>query len=303
MKRLFGTDGIRGEAGRFPLDRATLQVIGASLTARLRDRLPDRAPVIVTGRDTRESGEWLEQSLLEGARSAGASCLSAGVITTPGVAFLARALSADAGVVITASHNPYQDNGVKIFSPSGKKLEDSIERLIEGDILAAQLAPPQDVASSTIDQDEAQHLRGRYLDFLDQEIGHDLSLHNLTMVIDCANGAAFELAPALFRRLGARVIALNYQPDGRNINRGCGSLYTEKLQQTVVDQKADFGVAFDGDADRALFADSSGRFVDGDGAMWVLANHLHTRGELQNGIVVGTVMSNIGLEIALRSRG
>jgi phosphoglucosamine mutase len=304
MTRLFGTDGIRGEAGRFPLDVATLRTVGASLTAHLREHLGGRAPFIVTGRDTRESGDWVERAVVEGAIASGALCKSAGIITTPGVAFLARTLPADAGVVISASHNPFQDNGVKIFSPTGKKLDDRTERLIEADIFSAASGGPSEFTAASLDYEiEAVQLRNRYLDFLAEEIGRDLSLAQLTMVVDCANGAASELAPPLFARLGARVITLNNQPDGRNINRDCGSLHTETLQQTVLAEQADFGVAFDGDADRALFVDNDGRFVDGDGAMWVLANYLHTAGELPHEIVVGTVMSNVGLEIALRSRG
>ena len=306
MTRLFGTDGIRGEAGRFPLDRATMRTLGRSLTAHILEKISGRNPVILTGRDTRESGGWLEQALIEGATAAGALCKSAGVITTPGVAYLARTLPADAGVVISASHNPYQDNGVKIFSPSGKKLEDATERLIERDIYAASTEQTaQDEATWSLPdyEGEATKLRIRYLDFLAEEIGRGLSLSDLTMVIDCANGAASQLAPELFQRLGARVIALNDQPDGCNINRDCGSLHTEGLQKKVIFEHADFGVAFDGDADRALFVDAIGRSVDGDEAMWVLANYLYERGKLPHGIVVGTVMSNVGLEIALRSRG
>lgn len=304
MKRLFGTDGIRGEAGRFPLDPATLRIVGASLTAHLREKLADPAPVIVTGRDTRESGDWVERALIEGAAAAGAICKSAGVITTPGVAFLARTLPAAAGVVISASHNPFEDNGVKIFSPSGKKLDDATERLIEADIFASVPGDQAEFDSSSFAYaSDAALLRARYLDFLVKEIGRGLSLSHLTMVIDCANGAASELAPQLFAQLGAKVIAFNDQPDGRNINRDCGSLHIETLQQRVLAEQADFGVAFDGDADRALFVDALGRSVDGDGAMWVLANYLHAAGELRDGIVVGTVMSNVGLEIALRSRG
>jgi phosphoglucosamine mutase len=304
MTRLFGTDGIRGKAGSFPLDRPTLRALGASLTAHLRENLEGRVPVILTGRDTRESGDWLERALVEGATAAGANCKSAGVVTTPGVAFLARVLPADAGVVISASHNPFQDNGVKIFAPSGKKLEDATERLIEDDLLAPGSGDQDSGESSLPDyESDAAALRKRYLDFLAGEIGQGLSLSHLTMVIDCANGASSQLAPALFRGLGARVIALSDQPDGRNINRDCGSLHTEALQQRVISERADFGVAFDGDADRALFVDGKGRFVDGDAAMWVMANYLHASGELHLGLVVGTVMSNVGLEIALRKRG
>src|ERR1700682_5159845 len=229
-------------------------------------------------------------SSCEGATAAGALCKSAGVITTPGVAFLARTLPADAGVVISASHNPFQDNGVKIFSPSGKKLEDATERLIEEDIFAVASGAQAQVSPPIVDyESDATLLRDRYLDFLAQEIGHGLSLNQLAMVIDCANGAASQLAPQLFTRLGARVIAINDKPDGRNINLECGSLHTEALRQRVIAERADFGVAFDGDADRALFIDATGRFVDGDGAMWVLANYLHGCGELQHDIVVGTV--------------
>ena len=306
MAKLFGTDGIRGHAGQFPLDAATVRMLGSSLTTHLREKLDNRAPVIVIGRDTRESGAWLEQAFIAGATSAGAECKSAGVITTPGVAFLARTLPADAGVVISASHNPYHDNGVKIFSPSGKKLEDATERLLEADILAGAAQPGKrhDFKTSSENEDgEAAELRTRYLDFLADEIAHGLSLSGVTMVIDCANGAASQLAPELFTRLGANVIAINNQPDGKNINHDCGSLHIEGLRRKVIETHADLGVAFDGDADRALFVDETGTFVDGDGAMWALAKYLDQRGELSDGLVVGTVMSNIGLEIALRDRG
>ncbi len=301
-RRLFGTDGVRGEAGRFPLDAATIEAMGISLAARLIAKL-GRPPVIVVGRDTRESGAWVEKALIGGATSAGAECMSAGVITTPGVAFLARTLNADAGVVISASHNPYQDNGVKIFAPSGRKLDDETERLIESDILAGIPAPPtagRDVGSSKSDE---QILKNRYLDFLEHEIAQGLSLKNQTIVIDTANGAASKLAPRLFQQLGAQVIPINDQPDGRNINLNCGSLHIEALQQKVTDTGATLGVAFDGDADRSLFVDAKGRFVDGDATLWVLANYLHKRNELRHDLVVATVMSNIGLEIALRSLG
>jgi phosphoglucosamine mutase len=296
-RRLFGTDGVRGEAGRFPLDAATMETIGASLAVRL-----GAAPLIVVGRDTRESGEWLERALIAGALSQGARCESAGVITTPGVAFLTRSLGAQAGVVISASHNPYQDNGVKIFAPSGRKLDDETERLIEADIFAAQdldrLQPQRD----SPDAHHSAELRSRYLAFLENEIGAGLSLRDQVIVVDAANGAASQLAPALFESLGARVIAINNQPDGRNINLNCGSLHIEELRQIVVSSGATLGVAFDGDADRALFVDAHGEFVDGDATLWVLANNLLARGELNQNLVVATVMSNIGLEIALRSR-
>jgi phosphoglucosamine mutase len=303
-RKLFGTDGVRGEAGHFPLDAETLRTVGKSLTVHLLQRL-GRAPVIIVGRDTRESGVWLERSLIQGALEAGAECKSAGVITTPGVAFLARTLPADAGVVISASHNGYQDNGFKIFATSGQKLDDEMERLIEADILVRteKKSPVPAAEIRSQDEDLASALRSRYLDFLQHEIARGLSLKNQTIVVDAANGAASALAPRLFERLGASVVAISDKPDGRNINRDCGSLHIEALQQRVIASGADIGVAFDGDADRALFVDAKGRFVDGDATLWVLSKYMHDRGQLSKGLVIATAMSNIGLEMALRSRG
>ncbi len=317
MARLFGTDGMRGEAGQFPLDAATVSVAGRSLARQLAARLTEAGregtPRIVTGRDTRESGSWIEHAFMAGALEAGAQVQSAGVIPTPGVAYLARTLSMDAGVVISASHNPYQDNGIKIFAPSGRKLDDVTERRIEADIEAEKgsLKAETELAETAVneaevaDETEARHafaLRARYLDFLAEEIGGGLSLDGLSLVVDCANGAAFELAPALFKRLGARVVPLNDTPDGRNINRDCGSLHIEGIQQKVIEERADLGVAFDGDADRALFVDARGAFVDGDATLWVMAKYLDAHGRLDGKMVVATVMSNLGLEKALNSK-
>ena len=301
MKSLFGTDGIRGEAGKFPLDAATATTIGSSLASYLRT-VSGKQPSIIIGRDTRESGGWLEQALINGASATGAKCLSAGVIPTPGVAFLTRDQDADAGVVISASHNPYHDNGIKIFSPSGQKIADSVERKIEADIYSSD-SPPESVAGDPPNADAEDQLRKRYLHFLSAEIGKGLNLEGVTVVLDCANGASSYLAPSLFESLGAKVIAINVSPDGRNINLNCGSLHIEALQERVIQERADIGVAFDGDADRSLFVDQKGNFVDGDATLWVLANHFLSKGKLKQNIVVATVMSNIGLEIALRSRG
>jgi phosphoglucosamine mutase len=298
-KKLFGTDGIRAKAGEFPLDTSTVRVIGASLAEHLREQT-GRRPRIVIGRDTRESGSSIEDALSAGARSASAEVESAGVITTPGVAFLARSLPADAGVVISASHNPYYDNGIKIFAPSGRKLDDATERRIEADIAEGRFST---ILERKTGPSSDSSLREKYLRYLRQEVAGELALHDLKIVIDCANGAASELAPRLFNELGARVIAINDQPDGRNINLGCGSLHIEGLQQRVVAERADLGVAFDGDADRALFVDEAGNFVDGDATMWVLANYMQSRGELDQDLVVSTVMTNLGLEVALRTRG
>jgi phosphoglucosamine mutase len=307
MKKLFGTDGMRGEAGRFPLDAATIEIVGASLATRLKEKL-GRVPLIVIGRDTRESGEWLEQALIAGASRAGAQLKTAGVITTPGVAFLARLLPADAGLVISASHNAYRDNGIKIFAPSGRKLDDATERLIESDVFSLRESPPANADNQSFTTLQARtiegnDLRARYLEFLASEIGRGMSLDGLRLVLDCANGAASSLAPELFGRLGATVTTINNTPDGRNINLGCGSLHTEKLQDEVIEQNADLGVAFDGDADRALFVDAKGRLINGDASLWVLANNLKASHQLNHDTVVATVMSNIGLELAFQSQG
>jgi len=307
MNKLFGTDGMRGEAGSFPLDAATIETVGASLARRLTEKL-GRLPLVVIGRDTRESGSWLEQALVAGLTGAGAQSQSAGVITTPGVAFLARTLPADAGVVISASHNAYRDNGLKIFAPSGRKLDEETERLIESDVFAqretvAVEGGDRSFAAVETNAADAADLRSRYADFLTNEISRDLSLGDIRLVLDCANGAASSIAPELFHRLGATVTTINNQPDGRNINLGCGSLHTEALQAEVKEQGANLGVAFDGDADRALFVDANGSLVNGDGTLWVLARYLHTRHELNNDTVVATVMSNLGLELALQAEG
>jgi phosphoglucosamine mutase len=305
VKTLFGTDGIRGEAGKFPLDPPTVTAIGFSLAEHLAER--ESNPQIIIGRDTRESGEEIERALIDGANKAGVECLSAGVITTPGVAFLTRKHKASAGVVISASHNPYQDNGIKIFAPSGQKMDDSVERMIEADIAQPDIAgselQPAESTPAPASPELQEKLRQEYVSFLADEIGGGLSLEGLKIVVDCANGASSALAPILLARLGAKVIAINASPDGRNINRDCGSLHIEPLQRKVLAERANLGVAFDGDADRSLFIDNKGKFVDGDATMWALASHLQSHGKLRDNTVVATVMSNIGLEIAFRSAG
>jgi phosphoglucosamine mutase len=307
MKALFGTDGIRGEAGRFPLDAPTVKTIGFSLASHLAETIKE--PVVIIGRDTRESGEWLEQALIEGVSHAGVKFLSAGVITTPGVAYLTRHLKANAGVVISASHNPYQDNGIKIFSPSGEKIDDTLEGQIESDVgkgfktIVSEFGASREQDYKNPSTAHSARLRDDYLHFLINEIANDLSLQHLTIIVDCANGASTEFAPKLFETLGARVIAINASPDGRNINLNSGSLHIESLMEAVTKEKADLGVAFDGDADRALFVDEKAAFVDGDATLWVLANHLRAHGQLKDDTVVATVMSNVGLEVAFRATG
>jgi phosphoglucosamine mutase len=304
MKRLFGTDGLRGEAGRFPLDARTAFIVGQSLAAHLREAT-GRAPRLITGRDTRESGGWLEASVCAGAQIGEAVCTSAGIITTPGVAFLTAAEDADAGIVISASHNPFQDNGIKIFTPSGRKLDDAIEQKIEAEIHRARETPADlgVMANEITDGAEARRLQARYLHHLRDTVASGFDCGGLRIVVDCANGAASKMAPELFNQLGAEVIAINNEPTGRNINLDCGSLHLEGLARQVQDSGAVIGIAFDGDADRALFCDANGEIVDGDATLWVLANRFAAAGALKDDTVVATVMSNLGLEAALATKG
>ncbi|MBP6824074.1 MAG: phosphoglucosamine mutase, partial [Acidobacteria bacterium] len=245
-------------------------------------------------------GDWISDAITCGAITAKAEIINAGVITTPGVAYLARTLGADAGVVISASHNPYQDNGIKIFAPSGQKVDDETEQAIERDLQADAEHFPA-MSDLTVDADIT--LKEKYLAFLRDEIGAGLNLSGLKLVIDCANGASYELAPRLFAALGAELTVINDDPTGRNINLNCGSLHTEKLQAAVVETKADAGLAFDGDADRLLMVDERGQLVDGDQMLFVMAEYFAAQNKLAGNRVVTTVMSNLGLEVVLRDRG
>ena len=297
MSKLFGTDGMRGEAGKYPLDVATIERFGFSLAVQLEKKLGHKAAIII-GRDTRESGEWIEAAIIRGIITAQASYQSAGVITTPGVAYLTRLLDADAGIVISASHNPFQDNGLKVFSPSGQKLEEAMEQLIEADLKADTAAAP--VIANVDYVRDASHelnLQTKYLRFLREEICGKLDLKGLNIVLDCAHGAASLLAPQLFAELGANVKTINNSPTGTNINLDCGALHTEQLQAEVLATKADLGIAFDGDADRSLFVDANGNLIDGDQILFVMAEYLHAKNELDSNRVVATVMSNLGLEL------
>jgi len=300
MKKLFGTDGMRGLAGEFPLDEKTILSLARSLARQFREKL-GRAPRFITGRDTRESGAWIEKAFHAGAASEGAACESAEVITTPGVAFLTKEFEFDAGVVISASHNPFEDNGIKIFAPSGKKIDGITERQIETDIFDNCKLQITDYKFVEVDSSKSEEYQTAYLDYLAEEF-KDLRLENFKMIVDCANGAASNLAPRLFGRFGAEVVLINCAPDGQNINKNCGSLHLEKLQARVLEENADFGIAFDGDADRSLFVDEQGNLVDGDAVLWIMAQFLSEHERLKNQTVVATVMSNIGLEIALNSR-
>ena len=297
-KQLFGTDGIRGIPGTEPLDDATLYATGRALANSLR-REHDSLRVLI-GMDTRESGTHIAALLAAGLRQSGADASFAGIITTPGVAFLVRQQDFGAGVVISASHNPYQDNGVKLFSHAGMKFPDSFEEELETEILRLREEPPP-ANPPALAADES--LDAEYLAFLRSRVPPGAKLSGLRVVLDCANGAAYRLGPELFRSLGADVIATNVDPNGRNINAGCGLLHLEGLQKRVVAERAALGIAFDGDADRALFVASGGSVVNGDGILLIEARHLKSQGRLKGDCVVATSMSNLGLERALAREG
>jgi phosphoglucosamine mutase len=295
--RLFGTDGVRGKAGQPPLDPVTISRLGAALASAL--PRSGAAHRLLVGRDTRESGPWIEEHVARGARAAAIHVTSAGVLPTPAIAYLTRSLEFDAGVVISASHNPFDDNGIKVFSGEGEKFDESVERHIEAIVadptweVGPAAAPP--VARGDFVSAYIAHARTALTDLV--------TLRRARIAIDCANGATVTVAPRLFRELGFDVTAVNCQPDGRNINHRCGSTSPERLAEQVTRGGYRLGVAFDGDGDRAILVDHTGRVVDGDAILLMCAKYLKTRGELRGNGVVATVMSNIGLEIALKALG
>lgn len=295
--KLFGTDGIRGTAGEAPLDHATVARVGAALARTARPA--GREMRVLVGRDTRESGEWIEQELARGLTSEGATVVSAGVIPTPAIAYLTATRRFDAGIVISASHNPFEDNGIKVFGPSGEKLSEAEERAIE-EAVHATAWQVDATAAPTVSQED---LSSAYLDHARRILGDAGPLAGSLVAIDCANGATAGLAPPLFRSLGFRVDAIGVSPDGRNINLNCGSTHLEALRGRVAASGARLGIAFDGDGDRALFVDDRGLVVDGDAVLLIAADQLEREGRLPGGAIVATVMSNIGLELALRERG
>jgi len=299
MKKLFGTDGIRAVAGQSPLDPATIYAIGLALAKILSAATPN--PRVLLGMDTRESSEGIAATLTAGLTQGGASVENAGVITTPAVAHLAHTHKFAAGIVISASHNPWQDNGIKLFGPDGFKLPDSTELAIEQEIFHQlelnTYAPANAEAPTVNDADRAEYTR-----FLLAAVPR-LSLDNQRIVIDCANGAASSVAPQLFADLGGQIIVTHASPNGRNINHACGALHPEIVASEVVKHKASLGITFDGDADRVLFADETGKVVNGDAVLLLAARDLHARGLLSHATVVATTMSNMGLEAALARSG
>ena len=296
-RKLFGTDGIRAVAGETPLDPTTIYATGLALGHSLRKTAAE--PKVILGRDTRESGPWIAATLAAALREARAHVESAGVITTPAVAFLARSHGFHAGVVISASHNPWRDNGIKLFGGDGFKLADAVELAMEDEILqhAAQIEAPDPAALPAVEDNAA--LQADYIQFLIDCVP-GLSLAGLRIVADCANGAAAAVAPELFRRLGGDVTLLNIAPDGRNINDGCGALHPTFVAAEVVRLGAGIGLTFDGDADRCMLAGSANNVINGDAILLMVARDLKARGLLTGDLVVATTMSNMGLEAALK---
>jgi len=304
-RQLFGTDGIRGVAGEFPLTKQSTYLIGRALGHDLVRATPKAQAVI--GQDTRESSRWIADRVAEGLAAVGIDVHSAGVITTPGVAYLARSRGFAAGVVISASHNPWTDNGIKVFSGGGFKLTDARELAIEKEIFALLQNPAAaddtalKVPRPSLPGESA--LRQDYVQSLAESVSSDLS--KLRLLVDCANGAATAEAPELFRSLGVQATFIHVSPDGRNINEGCGALHPEVLGKMVAQSPGQFdlGVTFDGDADRALFSNASGHVINGDAVLLATARDLRARGKLHGDMIVATTMSNMGLEIALRNSG
>lgn len=298
MKRLFGTDGIRSVAGEYPLDRPTVRRIGAALASVLGNGAGSTRRVVL-GRDTRESGPWLRDALAAGLERGGAVALDAGVISTPGLAYVLQSEGFDAGVMISASHNPFADNGLKAFGADGTKLPDSLERHIEELVLDREVDAVE-ADAGTVSRDEG--LRRHYIEHLEGVLapGRFRGMH---VVLDCANGSASAIAPDVFRHYGAEVTCLGDAPDGRNINLGCGSTHLAALTAAMAERGANVGLAFDGDADRCLAVDRHGRVVDGDHILYITARGLKRNGKLPGDALVATIMSNFWLEELLSHEG
>ncbi|MGD8537163.1 MAG: phosphoglucosamine mutase [Candidatus Aminicenantes bacterium] len=297
MEKLFGTDGIRATAGEYPLDYTSICTIGHALVELL--KAEKRPPHVVIGRDTRESGQWIEQALFQGIRDSHGEAVSIGLIPTSAVSFLTNRHGFSAGIMISASHNPYQDNGIKIFSAQGTKIANDWEEILERAIIES--AYTEQRRDMTISTDDA--MSHDYVKFLKSRFeGVDLP-RQIKIVLDCSNGSSSYIAPKLFSDLGFDVLAISASPDGTNINKGCGSLHPENLAKTVVETRADMGVAYDGDADRALWVDERGHILNGDHTLFVLAQFMKDKNRLKTDSVVATTMSNMGLEKGLEEMG
>ena len=305
--KIFGTDGVRGTANIEPVTAETALKLGraaAHVFKNLNKEARDRGKhKIVIGKDTRLSGYLLENAISSGILSMGVDVLFIGPVPTPGVAYITRSLRADAGIVITASHNPYADNGIKFFHADGYKLDDQIESQIEKLVFSGEIEKVRPVAEEIGKAVRIDDALGRYIEFAKAGFPKSLTLENLHIVVDCGNGAAYKSSPCVLRELGARVTVFGNQPDGKNINENCGSMYPERLCAQVVAHKADIGIAHDGDADRVLLCDENGKLTDGDDIMAIAATDMLARGTLAEKTLVATVMSNAGLEDAIKKAG
>lgn len=294
MDRLFGTDGIRAVAGQFPLDYSSVFKLGKGLIALLGEH--GLAPHVLIGRDSRESGVWLGDALFQGIKDASGEAVYLGVIPTPAVAYLTNKHVFSAGIVISASHNPFQDNGIKIFSSQGTKISADWEKKLEEALRSSQDSNTREVEEVAPNRE----LVSEYKDFLKSQFAGIRIQKPYKIVLDCANGASSFIAPEIFSDLGFKVFAINASPNGKNINKSCGSLYPEDLAKTVKDFRADLGIAYDGDADRALCVDEKGTILNGDHTLYICAKFLKETGRLKSDTVVATTMSNIGLETAMQ---
>jgi phosphoglucosamine mutase len=301
MRKLFGTDGIRGIANVEPMTVEMAMKVGRAAAYMFKDRGGRHR--IVIGKDTRLSGYMLETALCAGICSMGVDVLLLGPFPTPGIAFMTSNIRADAGIVISASHNPFQDNGIKFFAPSGFKLPDDVEREIERLIFSNEIDSIRPTAEEVGKAYRIEDAIGRYIVHLKNSIPKGMDIEGLRVVLDCANGAAYKAAPRILTELGANVIALNTKPDGENINRDCGSLHPDVISRAVREYGAHMGIALDGDADRAIFADENGNVVDGDQIMAICAIDMKGENRLKNNTLVATVMSNMGLDIAMEGKG
>ena len=301
MRKLFGTDGIRGVANVHPMTAEVALQLGKGCAYIFKDKI--RRHKIVVGKDTRLSGYMLENAITAGICSLGGDVLLIGPLPTPGIAFLTRSMRADAGIVISASHNAYQDNGIKIFSRNGFKLPDEVEEKIESLMFSEVLASPGITANQVGKAFRIEDAIGRYIVFLKNTFPQELTLEGLHLVLDCANGATYRVAPTVFEELGARITLLGARPNGENINKNCGALYPGLVGAMVRKKKADLGISFDGDGDRVILVDENGEVIDGDQVMAICADRMFKEKRLKKNTLVATVMSNLGLEVALRQRG
>ena len=301
-KKLFGTDGVRGVANIDPMTTEMAMHLGRAAAFVFKDNNPRRHRVVI-GKDTRLSGYMIENALVAGICSMGVDVLVVGPLPTPGIAFITSSMRADAGVVISASHNPYQDNGIKFFSRDGFKLPDELELKIEDLIINNRLDKLRPIADEVGKAYRIDDAIGRYVVFLKNTFPKNLDLQGLRIVLDCAHGAGYKVAPAVLTELGAEVIPIGVKPDGTNINDGCGSLYPNVMAEKVREYRADLGIALDGDADRVIFVDENGDEVDGDHIMALCGTEMIKTKELNKKTVVATVMSNMGLDIAIRQAG